>query len=231
MNHQRMNNALMARAAGRSINGYCERHHVIPQALGGSNAKSNIVALTYREHFLAHWLLTKFTTGQARQKMLYALNRMTGTHSGRIVAGWQYERGRLAQCEARLGTKQSPEFIAAVAARMKGNQYGRGVKMTPDRIEEMRARLKGNKYSLGYKHSEETLEKRRANKRSEETRAKMSASHKRRWEKRDRFVSAETRAKMSEAVKRRPSASAETRARLSEASKAMWAARRAAVRN
>ena len=36
-----------------------ELHHIIPASLGGSNDESNLVLLTYREHYIAHWLLTK----------------------------------------------------------------------------------------------------------------------------------------------------------------------------
>jgi len=36
-----------------------ERHHVLPKALGGSNSKYNLMYLTGRQHFLAHWLLYK----------------------------------------------------------------------------------------------------------------------------------------------------------------------------
>jgi len=60
-------------AKNRSITGYTEKHHIIPKSLGGSDSESNIVALTAREHFICHWLLTKTTTGTARQKMIYAL--------------------------------------------------------------------------------------------------------------------------------------------------------------
>lgn len=35
---------------------YSEIHHIIPRCLGGSNDKSNLVVLTAREHFLAHYL-------------------------------------------------------------------------------------------------------------------------------------------------------------------------------
>lgn len=38
---------------------YSEKHHIIPRCLGGSDDKSNLVVLTAREHFLAHYLLTK----------------------------------------------------------------------------------------------------------------------------------------------------------------------------
>ena len=60
-------------AKNRSIGGYTEKHHIIPKSLGGSDSNSNIVKLTAREHFICHWLLTKTTTGTARQKMIYAL--------------------------------------------------------------------------------------------------------------------------------------------------------------
>lgn len=40
---------------------YCEKHHIIPKSLGGSNAKENLVNLTPREHIIAHRFLEKFT--------------------------------------------------------------------------------------------------------------------------------------------------------------------------
>jgi len=39
---------------------YYERHHIVPRSLGGSNDDDNLVLLTAREHFLAHYLLWKF---------------------------------------------------------------------------------------------------------------------------------------------------------------------------
>jgi hypothetical protein len=53
-----------------------ERHHIIPQSLGGSNDKSNLVYLSCREHFICHWLLVKITEGDAYHKMVYALMGM-----------------------------------------------------------------------------------------------------------------------------------------------------------
>lgn len=38
---------------------YYERHHILPVSMGGTNDESNLVHLTAREHFLAHWLLWK----------------------------------------------------------------------------------------------------------------------------------------------------------------------------
>src|SRR5574343_75476 len=36
---------------------YYERHHILPSSLGGDNSDKNLIKLTAREHFLAHWLL------------------------------------------------------------------------------------------------------------------------------------------------------------------------------
>lgn len=38
---------------------YSEVHHILPRCLGGSDESDNLVVLTAREHFLAHYLLTK----------------------------------------------------------------------------------------------------------------------------------------------------------------------------
>lgn len=55
------------------LEGYYECHHILPRSLGGSDLPDNLVLLTAREHFIAHYLLTRFTSGPARHKMLYAL--------------------------------------------------------------------------------------------------------------------------------------------------------------
>ena len=53
-----------------STDTYTEKHHIIPRSLGGSNAKSNIVCITPREHFVCHLLLTKMTYGKTKEKMV-----------------------------------------------------------------------------------------------------------------------------------------------------------------
>jgi hypothetical protein len=65
-----------ARARDLSKNTYKEVHHIIPRSLSGSNLAENLVALTAREHFLCHWLLTKMTSGCDQQKMIFAFTLM-----------------------------------------------------------------------------------------------------------------------------------------------------------
>jgi hypothetical protein len=47
-----------------------EIHHVLPKCLGGSNEESNLVKLTFREHYIAHWLLIKIYSNEP--KIYYA---------------------------------------------------------------------------------------------------------------------------------------------------------------
>lgn len=51
---------------------YYERHHIIPKAFNGPNTNENLVLLTYREHLLCHWLLTKMYEGANKAKMIHA---------------------------------------------------------------------------------------------------------------------------------------------------------------
>jgi 5-methylcytosine-specific restriction endonuclease McrA len=39
--------------------GRVEKHHIVPRSMGGSNRKENLVPLSPRWHFIAHWLLWK----------------------------------------------------------------------------------------------------------------------------------------------------------------------------
>ena len=46
---------------------YTEKHHIIPQSIGGNNDIDNLIRLTAREHFVCHWLLTKMVV-ETKQK-------------------------------------------------------------------------------------------------------------------------------------------------------------------
>jgi hypothetical protein len=93
MNYRKIYDALMERGRNRKfVKGEHERHHIVPKALGGGNERENIAVLTYREHFLAHWILTKITEGQSNFKMIHALNRLMNKNSKQTKSytSWQY---------------------------------------------------------------------------------------------------------------------------------------------
>jgi 5-methylcytosine-specific restriction endonuclease McrA len=47
---------------------YYEEHHILPRSLGGDNSPENLVLLTGREHYLAHFLLYKIYQGTSHEK-------------------------------------------------------------------------------------------------------------------------------------------------------------------
>lgn len=73
---------------------YTEKHHIIPKSLGGLNNKNNIVKLSYREHFICHWLLIYMVENSLhKRKMQMAFFRMTHSteKQKRIINSKYYE--------------------------------------------------------------------------------------------------------------------------------------------
>lgn len=90
-----------------------ELHHITPRALGGTNAAENLVALTSREHFVAHRLLCRsLIDGDDRRRMNSALALMGAR--GAIRNGRAYEL-------VRIGREGKPSGHGAnVSAATKG---------------------------------------------------------------------------------------------------------------
>jgi len=65
-----------------------ELHHYIPSSIVPN---TNVASLTLREHYIAHVLLTKFLTGNALEKMLYAINMMLDSKRYPIRSSRIYE--------------------------------------------------------------------------------------------------------------------------------------------
>jgi NUMOD3 motif len=110
--------AICDRARSRELEGYGEKHHVIARAFGGGGRRrGDIVNLTFREHFLCHWLLVKFLDEEAKAKMAFALWQMTFSKGGRTITGWQYEIGRRANKRA-FGKTHSSEARRKISEKM-----------------------------------------------------------------------------------------------------------------
>lgn len=97
---------------------YNERHHIIPKCLGGTDDKSNLVNLTAREHFIAHYLLWKIYPCDGTLLAFYMFKK--GNNDSCVKRNFKnsklYESARLAYHEwnvrVHTGKKQSPEQIA-----------------------------------------------------------------------------------------------------------------------
>ena len=89
MNYSKIyDNLIESRKDRDTIKG--EMHHIVPRCMGGSDDESNLVMLTYREHFIAHVLLQKIypkDKGVFRAlKAMSILKKVTRVHSSRLYA-------------------------------------------------------------------------------------------------------------------------------------------------
>lgn len=118
---------LIERARDRILAVQTEKHHIIPRSLGGTDAKSNLVRLTLREHFLAHCLLVKMADIEERRKMLFALGCMS---RGRTLTSRQFEIAKCAKHQAQLGKKASEGTRAKMSESQKGKVLSESAKQS-----------------------------------------------------------------------------------------------------
>jgi hypothetical protein len=66
MNYQKIYDTLVRRGQNRILEGYSEKHHIVPRCLGGTDEATNLVSLTPEEHYLCHLLLVKIHPNNIR---------------------------------------------------------------------------------------------------------------------------------------------------------------------
>jgi hypothetical protein len=66
MDYQKIYNTLVRRGQNRILEGYSEKHHIVPRCLGGTDDAPNLVSLTPEEHYLCHLLLVKIHPNNIR---------------------------------------------------------------------------------------------------------------------------------------------------------------------
>lgn len=171
--YSKLYHRITSNAKQRITEGYTELHHIIPQSLGGSNDKENLVDLTAREHFICHWLLIKMTEGEDRRKMLYALNGMKAEN--------RYQQRYYTKITARVYEKYRIEHAENHSKVMKSKKLIPWNKGGATLTDEQRKRISDaakNRKPLSPESRAKGNEKRKGQKRSEETKLKMSLSSK-----------------------------------------------------
>lgn len=146
--------------------GYVEKHHIIPKSIIPDNT---LVALTARQHYIAHLLLIKCVNPKYRKKMLYAITAMkmrTAKNikfNSRVFEKLKIEanvsrsialKGRTHSEEARAKIKEKRALqITTEETRAKMSAARKGRKQPAEAIEKTRTA------HLGLKRSEETKQK------------------------------------------------------------------------
>lgn len=73
---------------------YYEFHHIFPLSMGGENTSNNIIKLTPREHYIAHWILAK-TYGEKMWYAFWMMNNDTRNKHYRYKNSRGYEIAKI----------------------------------------------------------------------------------------------------------------------------------------
>jgi hypothetical protein len=134
MNYNKIYNDLIGLAQSRvTVDGYKERHHIIPKSMGGSDDESNLVDLTAREHFIAHNCLARIYGGrewyavvrmakqcQVTNSRLFEIARIKRSEEHK-KGGWKHtDAERQAKSLRQTGKKASPDRSINISAAKKG---------------------------------------------------------------------------------------------------------------
>ena len=196
MNYHAHYERLIQRARNRILDGYLERHHVVPKCMGGSNERENIVQLTAEEHYVAHQLLHKIYPthhGLAFAVSVMVEGRRGSENRRNKFYGWIKRKHALAvsasqkEVWAREGYKQKHKAIMDAVRERPGyrEQFSiihKGRVKSPDECANVSKAKTGMKYK----------------KMSDESRANMSAARRKVWAERrangtDKLIAAKTR--------------------------------------
>lgn len=108
MNYRKIYADLIDRAKSRpSVEGYFEKHHIIPKCMMGSDDGDNLVALTAREHFVAHMLLVKIYPGHSGLVRAVVMMTAGENRMNNRVYEWIRVRFSKVQSDSQSGEKNT----------------------------------------------------------------------------------------------------------------------------
>lgn len=136
MDYQKHYDLLIERAKTRIIDGYVEKHHIIPKCMGGSDNSDNLVILTPEEHYVAHQLLVKIYPSV--KELTFAVKMMT------IGNDNKHQRSN------KLYGWLRKKFVIDISTKLKGR------KMTDEQRQKMSEAKKGKTWSDAKRKSDES---------------------------------------------------------------------------
>lgn len=118
----------------QKVEGPVEMHHIVPKALGGKNVKSNMVAMTLRQHYIAHWMLWKIYGGS----MAAAFFWMNNDKKHKRIGSRGYEKLRI---EAKTNMSQKRKAYMANPAARENLRKHRANQVIPKEAYEKQAKV------------------------------------------------------------------------------------------
>lgn len=122
MDYQKIYNQIVERGKTRQLEGYKEKHHILPKCLGGSNDEDNLVELTAREHFLCHMLLCEIYPNENKLRhalFLMAIGKQKIKEKTYVINSRIYERLKTEYSQMLTGKNQSQETKNKKSKSMK----------------------------------------------------------------------------------------------------------------
>jgi hypothetical protein len=110
----------------QNVEGYSEVHHIVPRSMGGTNDSDNLIRLTARQHFIAHWMLWKAYGG----KMTMAFHAMVYRYNKKIK--------RHTKVNSRTHSKLIEEHASLISILNMDNKYALGNKWTEESKQKLR---------------------------------------------------------------------------------------------
>ena len=165
---------------------YYERHHIIPRSFGGTNKPDNLVLLTAKEHYIAHYLLTKFTEGNMKRKAVYAFHSFKMDRDGdrKINTPRLFEKSRREMSKIMSGKNNpmygkthTPESRKKISENRKGKAVGPKNPWHRSNRTEEELKQRGEKATLSTKKNWEKL----SDEEKEKIRIQRSQTMKRYW--------------------------------------------------
>lgn len=115
MNYKKAYDKLMETRKNRPLKEgeYYERHHIVPECMGGTGKKHNMVSLTAREHYIAHWLLVKmYPDAWKLHHAFYQMSKINPAQKNkRIISSKQFDRARKHLSIGAKLRQQDPGYI------------------------------------------------------------------------------------------------------------------------
>jgi hypothetical protein len=140
MNYGKIYNQIIERAKSRNFGGYSEKHHIIPKCMNGTNNPDNIVKLTAREHFLAHWLLHEIYPDNTDLKYAFwSMCRSSDNQKRYKPSSRVYEYSKRKMLEVWLKFKPSERQIESIKESLTGTKWyhkpdGTNLRAFPDDV-------------------------------------------------------------------------------------------------
>jgi len=124
MNYEKIYNQIIERAKSRNLDGYSEKHHVIPKCMNGTNNSDNIVKLTAREHFLSHWLLHEmYPNNTDLRYSFWSMCRSSDNQKRYRPSSRIYEYAKHQMLEVWQKFKPSESQITSIKKRLTGTKW------------------------------------------------------------------------------------------------------------